>query len=78
MFYCNKCKKEIIHKKDLYKGLCEKCYKEYLLKKIENLDNPNYTSNIKNNFTLKNFFKKLLKKRINQILRFCIICIFIL
>lgn len=60
MYYCNKCKKEVNNKKDLYKGLCENCYREYLLEKIENIGNPEYFENNKNNFSLKKFIKKII------------------
>lgn len=38
MYYCNKCNKEFKNKKDLYYGLCEDCYKAYLLEEIDNFD----------------------------------------
>ena len=62
MYYCNKCQKEVNKKKDLYKGLCENCYRNYLLEKIQNIDSQNNIKNKKNTFSIKQFLKKIFKK----------------
>lgn len=35
MRYCEKCNKEVKPGQETYRGLCLKCYEDYLLKKIE-------------------------------------------
>ena len=62
MYYCNNCKKKVNNKKDLYKGLCENCYHEYLLNKIENIGEPEPIERKPKKFSIKNFLKKILKK----------------
>ena len=62
MYYCNKCNKEVDNKKDLYKGLCQSCYHDYLIEKIENLGNPEFLEKDKNNFSIKNSIKEIFEK----------------
>ena len=59
MYYCNKCHKSVNSKKDLYKGLCEKCYKQYLLKKIENLEISDFSKKNKSALSLITLLKKI-------------------
>ena len=61
MYYCYKCKKEVNRKKDLHEGMCEKCYREYLLEKIENIGNIEYFK--KDSFSIKKFFQKIFHKK---------------
>ena len=62
MYFCNKCKKEFKNKKELYKGLCEKCYKEYLLNKIESIDDSETIEKKQKEISIISFIKKILKK----------------
>ena len=59
MKYCKKCKKEINSNNTGYYGLCENCYREYLIEKINNLgkESPKKKSN---------FLSTLFKKRKNK------------
>ena len=62
MYNCNKCQKKVNNKKELYKGMCEQCYKKYLLTKIENLNENDYI--ISNNIvSFKYWLKKIFKKK---------------
>ena len=62
MFYCKKCKKEVNKKEDLYKGLCDKCYYDYLTEKIENIGNPNYIDLYSNDLSISVKLKSLCEK----------------
>ena len=59
MYYCKKCNKEVETKKDLYKGLCEKCYLEYLFDKVEKLGTQEYTLEENTFFSIKNLLNDI-------------------
>lgn len=53
MYYCNNCNRKFKNKKNLYDGLCENCYKAYILEEIEHLD---FSENNTQIFSFSEFF----------------------
>lgn len=58
MRYCEKCNKQIKPGQETYRGLCLKCYEDYLLKKIELIGTDEYEFSFRRS---RNYFKEAFK-----------------
>ena len=58
---CVKCNREIMPKEETFRGLCWECYKEYLLNKIEHMNDEKVPLNSlpKEKFHFKDIPKKI-------------------